>query len=360
MTTHPIQLGREVVRMCTDLGFAAAGIADVSPSRFGAQFHQWIDEGKHGEMDYLAAEIDSRLDPATLLAGARSIVMVADQYEQRGQTSLQPADEPRGRIARYAHGRDYHRVIRDRLHALTDGLRERFREAGFRAFVDTAPALERELAARAGIGWVAKNTLVIHPQLGSYLLLGGIVTTLDIAAPPEQETTEDHCGTCTRCIDACPTGAITPFSVDASRCVSYLTIERRTPIEPRWFDGIGDWVYGCDICQDVCPHNSARKEEVGQVRDDYREGAIERSSIPLVSILGWDEDEKRRVFRRSAMWRATLEMMKRNALIAAGNAVRKGHAEVLRAIRDRAWDTKESELVRQTARDVLDWLGEHA
>src|SRR5262249_20142541 len=144
-----------------------------------------------------------------------------------------------------------------------DSLRERFPAEQFRAFVDTAPVMEREHAARAGLGWIGKHTLIIHPRLGSYMLLGGVLTTMDIPAPAAQRRVTDHCGTCTRCIDACPTAAITPYSVDATRCISYLTIEHRGEIDPALHEGIGDWLFGCDVCQEVCPHNGGRDQTPG-------------------------------------------------------------------------------------------------
>ncbi len=168
-----------------------------------------------------------------------------------------------GRVARYAQGKNYHWVIKNRLHAMSDQLRLEYPEAKFRTFVDTVPVLERELAEMAGIGWQAKNTMVINARLGSYLLLGGVATTLELLPPPEQVRSPDHCGTCTRCIDACPTQAITPYSVDGSRCISYLTIEHREVIDPALHEAMGDWVYGCDICQEVCPHNSAESVDAG-------------------------------------------------------------------------------------------------
>ncbi len=327
-------------------------------------------------MDYLARNIEERLDPRRLLPGACSIVMVADLYQSRagapdtpGRAGAPNQDHPHGRIARYARGRDYHVIIKERLHHLCDVLRERHSDAGFRSFVDTAPVLEREYAARAGIGWAAKHTLIINPRLGSYMLLGGVLTTLDLEPPPEQETITDHCGTCTRCIDACPTGAITPYSVDASRCISYLTIERRGPIDPGFFEAIGDRLLGCDACQEVCPHNSPKGERAaeqpatagerrsraadfgnGAVREDY---VPRRESFDLLEVLGWTAEDRSRELSGSAMKRATLAMLKRNALIALGNELRRrpdaGLAERVRRVSE---DESEPELVRRTAREV--------
>jgi epoxyqueuosine reductase len=239
-------------------------------------------------------------------------------------------------------------VIKRRLHQLCDELRADHSGASFRAFTDTAPVLEREYAARAGLGWTGKHTLIIHPRVGSYMLLGGILTTLDIAF---SEPIPDHCGTCTRCIDACPTDAISPYSVDASRCIAYLTIERRPPIDPAFHEAIGGWLFGCDICQEVCPHNSARAAP-DPVAPEY---APRRASFDLLGVLNWSDDDRRAAFESSALKRATLAMMKRNALIVGGNELASDPGFLARA-RELAADQREHPVVRQTASAVLQRL----
>jgi epoxyqueuosine reductase len=345
---------REIVGLCLGHGFAMAGVADAAPAARREELLAWIGAGKHGTMGYLAEQLEARLDPARVLPDARSVIMVADVYAARDGAEDAPPPGT-GRIARYARGRDYHRVMKKRLHRIADALRLRFPGAGFRAFVDTAPMLEREYAARAGLGWVGKNTLLINPRLGSYTLLGGLLTTLELDAAPAPEP--NHCGTCTRCIDACPTGAISPYSVDGSRCISYLTIERRGPIEAAAFGPVGDWLYGCDVCQEVCPHNSPRSSPTGEVSAEY---APRRSGFDLLEVLGWDEERRRTAFEGSAMKRATLAMMKRNALIVAGNQLRQRDDPALRArIGQVADDAREPDLVRETARSVLASLPSH-
>lgn len=324
--------------------FALAGIASLEPSDYSDAFRDWLARGKHGEMGYLANNLDVRLDPANLLEGAKSAVVVADLYATRADNTDEPLGAGEGRIARYARGRDYHTVIKKRLHALADGLAEEFPEASFRACVDTAPVLERELAMRAGLGWTGKHTLTIHPREGSYFLLGVLFTSLELEPNPAPET--DHCGTCNRCIEACPTDAITPYSVDATRCLSYLTIEHRGPIEPDAYDFAG-WIYGCDICQEVCPHNSERATGA-TVPPAYEP---RRDRFDLLEVLGWTEENRREAFTTSAMKRATLAMMKRNALILLGQAGIEG--EALERVRAVAADEAEPELVRATAREVL-------
>ncbi len=344
-------LGRRVIESCTRLGFSAAGIATAEPSRYARELREWLAAGRLGSMAWLARHVDVRLDVSQFLPGARAVVMVVDNYAAPGDDAGEPASAHRhGRIARYARGRDYHRVIKRRLHLLADELRGEHADAQFRAFVDTAPVHERELAQRAGLGWIGKHTLLLHPTRGSYMLIGGLATTLDIAAPAEQRTITDHCGTCTRCIDACPTQAISPYSVDATKCVSYLTIERREAVDPAFFPAMGDWIFGCDICQDVCPHN-ARARDAVHIPDEY---APRRTGFDLIEVLRWHEEDRRAAFTGASLKRATLAMMKRNAIIAAGNALARTHDEALvRRIREIADDEAEPAMVRETATAVL-------
>ncbi|TVQ76079.1 MAG: tRNA epoxyqueuosine(34) reductase QueG, partial [Phycisphaeraceae bacterium] len=200
--------------------------------------------------------------------------------------------------------------------------------------------------------------LLIHPRRGSWLLLGGIVTTLELVPPRTQRVEPDRCGSCTRCIDACPTDAITPYRVDASRCISYLTIEHRPPIQREFFEAMGDWIFGCDICQEVCPHNSVRSGKVptGRAHPAYAERT---GSFDLLEVLGWTEEDRRVAFAKSALKRAKLDMMKRNAVIAAGNVLRSRDDPALRAkITHLAFDREESGQVRDAARTVLDVLAQ--
>ena len=346
----PIQDARRVLAVCSEAGFALAGVCDAAPTEHSDALQAWLDAGKHGEMAYLAEQLPARLDPGLVLGGAQSAIVVADLYRTRDE-SPEPPPNGLGRIARYAQGRDYHDVIKDRLHAVCDRLRESFPEHAFRACVDTAPVAERELATRAGIGWTGKHTLAIHPRAGSWMLLGVVLTTMRLAPPPEQERHGDHCGTCTRCIDACPTGAIEPWTVDARRCISYLTIEHRSLIDPNLHAGIGDWVAGCDVCQAVCPHNSPRVGGGYAANEEY---ASERSGFDLLEMLGWDGDARRAAVRGSALRRIKLDMFRRNALIASGNLLEvEDHPELQARIESIAADASEPELVRQTAQAVL-------
>lgn len=314
-------IAAQVKQQARGIGFDLVGIASADPSRRGAYLREWLDEGQAGEMTYLAQRLDTRTRPQSYLPGAQSVVCVAINY----YVPLAPVPEEQrsraGRIARYALGDDYHELIKTRLHALADWIRGRFPEAQTRACVDTAPVMEKELAARAGIGWLGKNTCLFNPRIGSWLLLGEILTTLPL--PPDEEAT-DHCGTCTRCIDACPTAAITePYRLDARRCISYLTIEHRGEIAAELRPKIGDWLYGCDICQDVCPHNG----KAPPASDPALAPRFPTGTLDVTEIENWSADEYRERLRGSAMKRVKLPMLQRNAKIVAENQM-KGRKDV--------------------------------
>ncbi|UCD75615.1 MAG: tRNA epoxyqueuosine(34) reductase QueG [Phycisphaerales bacterium] len=337
-----------ILSRCRELGFAPAGIARAEPTAYEDELRAWLAAGRNGEMAYLKRHEELLVDPARMVEGARSIICVADRYwngahddDDRSQ------NEAVGGVARYARGDDYHVVIKSRLRRLCDELRQRFPQETFQACVDTVPLLEREHAQRAGLGAVGKNTLLIRRGEGSYFLLGEIVTTLDLE--PSEPARPDPCGPCTRCIDACPTNAITPWSVDATRCTSYLTIEHRSAIDPALFPAIDNWIFGCDICQEVCPHNL--RKGLPAVHDSY---TPRRTAFDLLEVLNWTEDDRRAAFTKSAMKRARLEMMKRNALIAAGNALAAADQPALLArIESLARDDSEPQMVRDTAVAVL-------
>jgi epoxyqueuosine reductase len=301
---------KEVAR---SLGFNLVGIAPAGPSVHRDYFRQWLDDGKAGEMAYLDRRFDERTDPGRLLEGAQSVVSVAMNYHV---PLKEPADLPGGpaaKIARYALGDDYHELIKPKLYAIADMIRDLVPGALTRCGVDTAPIMEKELAARAGIGWVAKNTNIVNPHLGSWFYLGSIITTVDL--PPDAPAI-DHCGTCTRCIDACPTGAITaPYQLDARRCISYLTIEHHGPIEPELASNIGNWLYGCDICQDVCPFNSKAIDTL----EPALQPRFETGTLDAEEVLTWDEPTYHANTRRAATRRVKLPLLQRNARIVLEN-----------------------------------------
>jgi epoxyqueuosine reductase len=307
----PYALAARVKARARELGFDLVGIAPASPSRYREYLRRWLDEGQGGAMTYLGNRFDERTDPATYLPGAASVICVAMNYHVRLEPP--PADGVRGRVARYALGDDYHQIIKDRLHALADWLRE----AGggrTRSAVDTAPVMEKELAAKAGVGWQGKNTCTINERVGSWLLLGEILTTLEL---PHDEPATDRCGSCRRCLDACPTGAIVaPYQLDARKCISYLTIEHRGEIAAALQSQMGDWLYGCDVCQDVCPWNSKAVESLDPaLRPRFPSGTLDAREV-----AAWDGDAYRGALRHSAMKRVKLPQLARNARIVLNNS----------------------------------------
>jgi epoxyqueuosine reductase len=327
----PAERAAMVRGLVAEAGFARVGIAVARPVAHADYFHEWLDRGCAGEMGYLERWRELRVDPRKLLPHARSVIVVG--YRDDGRSSGEVLDDepgqadgkrmpaatdgPRGRVARYACGRDYHRVIRKMLRRLVGQL-HRLLDEPFetRVCVDTAPIIEREAAAAAGIGWIGKNTMLIEPGLGSTLMLGEVVTTLELEP---SASLSNRCGSCTRCLDACPTGAlIAPYRMDASRCIAYLTIEHRSEIPASLQPLMGDWVFGCDLCQSVCPYN--RKAAQGIPADAC---GSENPLLPrplLSELLALTEEKYRACLAGSPMKRATLEMLKRNAAIALANA----------------------------------------
>ncbi len=405
-----------VKQIADEIGFDRCGIAAAGPIPRGDYFREWLARGHAGTMGYLHRHTDSRVDVRAWLPWARSVIVVALNYHQTPPE--RPADEPRGRVAMYAWGEDYHDVMRDRLDRMVDRLRASWASADggadapltrqsamssdaaglaaspvprptrdgealssgaaeprFHVCVDTSAVIERELAAAAGVGWIGKNTLVMHEALGSYFFLGEIFTDRVLTPDPPAV---DHCGSCRRCLDACPTQAFTaPYAMDASRCISYLTIEHRSAIDSAIASRMGDWVFGCDICQDVCPHNAHAPEtreqrfrigvDSGRTKRDSgstecdsgtvdlnsdtdryraidRDAECDASVSPVVDpacgtgvspvmpsdvdaayprladLLSRDAETQAAVTSRKATGRARPDMWRRNAAIAAGNS----------------------------------------
>ena len=321
---------RWVVDRAKALGFDLCGAARVEEFPEFELYREWVNRGYAGEMRYL--EDARRADPTQLSGEARSVIVCGLNYnsnlpystEVAGQVSH--SETSRGWISRYAWGDDYHEVMWKKLNLLVVELKERYREPFWaRAFADTGPVAERVFAKHAGLGWLGKNTLLINEELGSWLFLGAIVTSLELDsswAPAEAKAAPDLCGNCRQCLDACPTEALVePYVMDARRCISYLTIELRGSAPEELREAMGRQVYGCDICQDVCPYN--RKARVSALAEFHpREAGTERSRFepPLEWLLGMDEEEFRRAFRNSAVKRAKWAGLIRNACIAAGNA----------------------------------------
>ncbi len=308
-------------------GFDAVAVARAERlDRDAARLEDWLGAGHQAEMVWMERHAERRADPAELLPGCRSVVVLALNY----WPGAGDAPPRRARVARYAHGRDYHRVLGRRLKALAAWLEE-ITEARSRTFVDTGPVLERAWAERAGLGWIGKNANLLTRELGSWLLLGEILTTAELVA--DEGPHADFCGTCTACLEACPTDAIVePGVVDSSRCISYWTIEHRGPIPVERRAGIGDWIFGCDVCQDVCPWNESFAQS--SARDPF-EVRPELAGFDPEELVDLDEAAFRARYSGTSLMRAKWEGMRRNACIVLGNRGEVGAVPTLvRALSD--------------------------
>lgn len=306
------QLTREILARLRADNFALVGICDARAIERQSYFQQWLADGHHGEMQYLAQHFSQRMDPTVLVPEARSVICVADRYSD-GRADHRVIDGlPRGRIARYARGRDYHRVLRDRLEPLANELRRRFPGERFRVCVDTAPIAEREHALRAGLGRIGKHTLLIGEQgMGSWLLLGEIVTTMHLQ--PSEANTSDPCGSCTRCIDACPTQAIEPWKLNAERCISYLTIEHQGAAAAWFHQRTDDWLFGCDACIEACPHSQFTHKSRGAAPSSAY--ASTHASFALEEVLAWNPEDPAYQGLSTILRRSEISTWKRNALL---------------------------------------------
>lgn len=292
---------RTIVDEASTLGFDACGVITLPADLRRDYFKRWIAEGQHGDMQWMATNTERRLQPQTILPEAKSVICFGLNYNQ-------PVPRSRGVIARYALGKDYHKFIYKRLKKICALLRQ---HGGInKPYVDTGPVMEKPLAALAGLGWQGKHTVLIHPKLGNWLFLGVIITTLEL--PPDQPV-KDRCGTCTRCISACPTAAITaPWQLDSRRCIAYLTIEHHGSIPVEFRRGIGDRLFGCDICLEVCPWN--------RWAQTTREILFAPVTPPdPAEVFSWSDDDFRSRFAGTPVARLGLERLQRNAAVVLGN-----------------------------------------
>jgi epoxyqueuosine reductase len=294
------------------LGFELAGVAPAGDADGFAHLEDWLTQGFAGEMDYMPRYAQARRHPDSILPTVRSVVMVGINYKP-ATCNRQPAANT-GRISCYAGGVDYHGVLREKLKQLLEWIQREVRGTRGRAVVDTAPLLERDFARRAGLGWFGKNTMLLHKKLGSYFFLGALLLDLDL--PADEPFGTSHCGTCTRCLEACPTDAfVGPYQLDARRCISYLTIELRGPIPDDFRHSMDDWILGCDVCQEVCPWN--RKAPFGE--ETALQPNVTGLNVDLLELMGLSEEEFRRRFRDTALMRPKRAGLLRNAAIALGN-----------------------------------------
>lgn len=293
------------------LGFVLAGACPAITPMGLSRFHEWLDRGYAGEMRYLSDRAAAYEHPRHVLDGVRSILMLALPYWIAEPQERGPGQ---GRVSRYAWGQDYHELIWRRLDELADFLKQQSPGCRVRGVVDTAPLLEREFAQLAGLGWIGKNTLLLNKQLGSWFFLAALLTDVELEYDAPHET--DHCGTCRACLDACPTDAfVDAYVLDARKCISYLTIELRGSMPAELREGVGDWLFGCDVCQDVCPwnHKSPPSDEPAL------QPAEGMNPIELSALFDLDEAAFRERFRHTPLWRAKRRGLLRNAAIVLGN-----------------------------------------
>ena len=286
-------------------GFNKVGIVGAeSLADEGRQLKEWLARGHHGEMRWMARDVHKRIDPHEIFPQARSVVVVALNYFTPHQHQQTPAT---GKVSRYAWGDDYHDVVKEKLLALLSWIKEQEPSAEGKVCVDIQPTMDKAWAVRAGLGWLGKHSNVITPEHGSWVFIGELLLNLELEH--DSERIQDHCGTCTLCIDACPTAAITePYVVDSNKCISYATIELRAPELPAEMDMAG-WLYGCDVCQDVCPWNRF-EQPTNETRFEPRAGNVD---VELDEVLALDPETYAARYRGSAMKRAKLAGLQRNA-----------------------------------------------
>ena len=325
--TTPNALKKHLVDFTRELGFDSCRIAQCSPPAHAAEFGHWLNEGGHGEMEYMARAEEKRREPDKILPDAKSIIVLALNYFQNDPPVTKAAPAVTGRIARYAWGDDYHGLIEGKLRKIDNFLCEYGGKQ--KCYVDTGPVLERDYAASAGTGWQGKSTMLIDEKLGTWFFLAEVLTTLGL---PPDEPARDRCGTCERCIKACPTGAITaPYKLDARLCISYLTIELKNSIPLELRPLIGDRIFGCDDCLDACPWN--RFARVGQ--ETAFAARRSTTAFSLRDYLALNETEFRDLFRNSPIKRIKRRGFLRNVCVALGNV---GNRQDLPALRGAVHD----------------------
>jgi epoxyqueuosine reductase len=348
-------LAARIKRWGTELGFQAVGIADADVSAAEPQLRAWLERGWHGDMDYMARHAALRADPEALVAGVRRVISCRMDYvPEAGPRDADEwaalADGRRAYVARYARGRDYHKVLRQRLQSLCERIEAEVGAFGHRVFTDSAPVMEVELARLAGIGWRGKHTLLLSREAGSWFFIGEIYCDLPL---PTDLPASEHCGSCTKCIEICPTQAIRgPYRLDARRCISYLTIELKGSIPAELRPLVGNRVYGCDDCQLVCPWNSFATPTAEP--DFAVRNGLDAAS--LVELFGWSEAQFEQRLAGSAIRRIGYERWLRNLAVGLGNAPRS--AEIVAALRARA--AHPSALVREHVQWALSRHGETA
>ena len=325
------ELKADILEWGDELGFQQIGVSDIDLNVAEARLVQWLDDGFHGTMEYMQRHGAKRSRPAELVPGTVRVISARMDYLPESQSAAkQLLDHPsKGYVSRYALGRDYHKVLRSRLRALARRIEDRVGSFGYRVFVDSAPVLEKPIAEKAGLGWIGKHTNLINTDAGSWFFLGELYTDLPL---PVDDAASDHCGSCRACIDVCPTKAIVgPYSLDARRCISYLTIESKESIPVDLRAGIGNRIYGCDDCQLFCPWNKFAKPTA---EADFAP-KHDLDSADLIDLFAWNETTWLERTEGSAIRRIGYERWLRNVAVALGNAeTTPGVVDALNARRD--------------------------
>ncbi len=342
-------LASDIKHWGAELGFQQVAISDTDLSDYHHSYKQWLSNGFHGAMSYMEENQEKRLQPDQLHPGTLRVISVRMDYALERENSLAPLrNRNRAYIARYARGRDYHKLIRKRLQALADRIQNAIGEFGYRAFVDSAPVLERAMAERSGLGWIGKNTMLINKRAGSWFFLGELFTDIPL---PIDSADRDHCGSCRACLDICPTDAfVSAKQMDATRCISYLTIELRTAIPIEFRKAMGNRVFGCDDCQLVCPWNKFTRLS-GEADFSPRHGLDDSD---LVDLFGWNEQEFLQRTEGSPIRRIGYECWQRNLAVGLGNA--ETSERIVAALRDRLHQS--SPMVREHIEWALQQHGE--
>lgn len=332
------QLLTQIRQWALELGFQQLGVADLDLSQHQPHLDAWLEKNFHGEMDYMERHRNLRLDPQQLHPGTLRVLSVRMDYSRSLEQSLAPLQQKhKAYVSRYARGRDYHKLIRRRLQLLADRISKEVGEFGYRAFVDSAPVLERALAEKAGLGWIGKNTMLINKRAGSWFFLGELFTDLPL---PADQTAEPHCGSCAACLDICPTQAFTgPNQLDARRCISYLTIELKGSIPEELRPMMGNRVFGCDDCQLICPWN--KFTHLSEEPDFAPRHGLDSSE--LSELFLWSEEMFMKRTEGSPIRRTGYEGWLRNLAVGLGNAP--GTIPVIEALKQRRHH--ESAMVRE-------------
>lgn len=296
------QLSKKIKQMALAQGFDACGISKVEAlTKERSYLKNWLNKGFHGDMAYMERNIEKRTNPSILVEGAQSVISVLLNYYPEKHLP----ESSHYKISKYAYGKDYHFVIKEKLKALMDYIEQEFPGIPMRMFTDSAPVLDKSWAQKSGLGWMGKHSLLINKKIGSFFFIGEIIVGLDLQA--DEAYDKDYCGTCTKCIDACPTAAITePYVLDAQKCISFLTIEAKQDVPSKYKDQLNNWIFGCDICQDVCPWNSKAKptsEPAFRLSDD----------LMLMKKEDWEQMDKlqfNQLFKNSPVKRSGFKRLK--------------------------------------------------